>query len=245
MADTKTIFEERMQNNTALLKQVVPFNATADKLLLMDFTSANSLWTDEIINNEILFSQTVSNLLEKNNATYGIGGYNENRTVYKRSQVFTSSPNPFSTSGEGEFRCIHLGIDIWGKAGTEIYAPIKGTIHSFAFNNQYGDYGATIILQHQIDNFIFHTLYGHLSVKDLGGLEEGAIIQAGQAFAHFGELEENGHWPPHLHFQIIIDMKGMKGDYPGVCTLSEREKYLHNCPNPDLILKMMAVAVEN
>jgi hypothetical protein len=29
-----------------------------------------------------------------------------------------------------------------------------------------------------------------------------------------------------------------EGDYPGVCKYSEREKYLENCPDPDLILQM-------
>ena len=49
---------------------------------------------------------------------------------------------------------------------------------------------------------------------------------------------ENGHWPPHLHFQIILDMQLKEGDYPGVCKYSEREKYLANCPDPDLILQL-------
>jgi hypothetical protein len=55
-------------------------------------------------------------------------------------------------------------------------------------------------------------------------------------------MAENGNWPPHLHFQLIIDMQGMKGDYPGVCKFSERERYLANCPDADLLLNMMAFA---
>jgi murein DD-endopeptidase MepM/ murein hydrolase activator NlpD len=82
-------------------------------------------------------------------------------------------------------------------------------------------------------------------LKDLEGLTEGKRIKAGERIAHFGEPHENGHWPPHLHFQLIIDMEGKKGDYPGVCKYSEREKYLSNCPNPDLLLGMMQYAVTN
>jgi hypothetical protein len=74
-------------------------------------------------------------------------------------------------------------------------------------------------------------------------LNEGQYINRGQEFAHFGEPRENGQWPPHLHFQIIADMQFKKGDYPGVCKFSEREKYLHNCSDPDLILQMMQYAV--
>lgn len=119
---------------------------------------------------------------------------------------------------------------------------MDAVVHSFAFNDHYGDYGATIILHHRLETFSFYSLYGHLSLQDLSGLTEGKHIAAGDPFAHFGEPGENGHWPPHLHFQLIIDMQGMKGDYPGVCKLSEREKYLSNCPDPDSILGLMRFA---
>jgi len=56
-------------------------------------------------------------------------------------------------------------------------------------------------------------------------------------FAEFGIPSENGHWPPHLHFQIIKDRGEWEGDYPGVCKYSEREKYLNNSPDPDLVLQ--------
>ena len=79
----------------------------------------------------------------------------------------------------------------------------------------------------------------HLSLLDIAQLSEGSYIIRGQVIGHFGEPRENGNWPPHLHFQIIKDMRVMKGDYPGVCTLSEREKYLSNCPDADLVLNMM------
>ena len=53
---------------------------------------------------------------------------------------------------------------------------------------------------------------------------------------------ENGHWPSHLHFQIIEDIGDWKGDYPGVCKESEQDKYLMNCPDPDIILDLMKYA---
>jgi murein DD-endopeptidase MepM/ murein hydrolase activator NlpD len=161
---------------------------------------------------------------------YGIGGYAEQRTVYSRSKVFDAPDG-------GEPRRLHLGTDIWGKAGTEVFAPIGGMVHSFKFNDAYGDYGATIILLHQLEGTAFYTLYGHLSLKDIA-LIEGQYINRGQAFAHFGEPHENGHWPPHLHFQIIENIELNEGDYPGVCRLSDQEFYLKNCPDADLILQM-------
>ena len=218
---------------------VVAFDKNNDRLLLLDFTEANKELTADIIDDTERFSNYVNAKLQTANAKFGIGGYDEHRTVYSRSKVFDSA------GANEEPRRLHLGIDIWGKACTPVFAPIDGTIHSFAFNDRFGDYGATIILHHMMSGFSFHSLYGHLSLKDLEGLAEGKKIKAGEKIAHFGEPHENGHWPPHLHFQLIIDMEGKKGDYPGVCKYSEREKYLSNCPNPDLLLGMMQHAVTN
>jgi hypothetical protein len=50
-----------------------------------------------------------------------------------------------------------------------------------------------------------------------------------------GTFEENGGWPPHLHFQIIRDMEGFLGDYPGVAKKSELDHYQNNCPDPMII----------
>lgn len=149
------------------------------------------------------------------------------------------SADGLSTGKVGMGRSLHLGIDIWGKPYTKVMAPMNGIVHSFAFNNAYGDYGATIILTHNLDGETFHTLYGHLSLNSIKNLHEGDVVKKGDVFCEFGIPFENGQWPPHLHFQIIKDMQGLKGDYPGVCAFSEREMYLNNCPDADLILDMM------
>jgi peptidoglycan LD-endopeptidase LytH len=215
--------------------RVVPFNAAADKLMLMDFTVNNTSLTAGLLEDTQKFSAYIMAQLQQSGARYGIGGYNENRTVYSRSKHF-DEPNG------SEPRRLHLGIDIWGAAGTPVFAPMGGMVHSFAFNDHFGDYGATIVLLHQLDGMAFYTLYGHLSLKDIAVLDTGQYINRGEEFAHFGVPEENGHWPPHLHFQVIQEMHLREGDYPGVCKMSEREKYLANCPDPDLVLKMMQYA---
>ncbi|MGI8951951.1 MAG: peptidoglycan DD-metalloendopeptidase family protein [Chitinophagaceae bacterium] len=220
----------------------IPFNSKKDKLLLMDFTSNNKELNENILNDTKLFSAYINNKLKQANCKYGIGGYAENRTIYTRSKLF-NKVSSFSEDSDRAVRSFHLGIDIWGSAATTVFAPLGGTIHSFAFNDNFGDYGATIILHHQLNTINFNTLYGHLSLQDLQNLKEGNYIKQGEIFAHFGEPQENGNWPPHLHFQIIIDINEMRGDYPGVCAFSEKEKYLDNCPDADLILNMMQYAV--
>jgi len=233
----ETLLRNVLQKNRLNFNKVVDFKPTTDKLFLFNFTASNSeLGINDIIDTAI-FSKYINNKLQTTNCKYGIGGYGEDRILYKRSELFDSSV--LKNAQTSEARSIHLGIDIWGPAGTKVYIPMGGTVHSFAFNNHFGDYGATIILQHQLETITFYTLYGHLSRVDLANMQEGKFLNRGELLAHFGEPKDNGNWPPHLHFQIIQDLRMSRGDYPGVCTTSESEKYLKNCPNPDLILNMM------
>lgn len=219
-------FNNNIKKHTGGFHPVVSFNSEKDTLLLMDFTERNTALTQAIVANTEAFSQYIHSRLQSTASTYGIGGYAEHRTIYGRSEIFGA-------------RCVHLGIDIWGEAGTSVYAPLAGTVHSLGFNEAFGDYGATIILQHEIDSMLFHTLYGHLSLHSIQDLREEQEVERGQWIAAFGKPHENGHWPPHLHFQLILNMQGYKGDYPGVCAIAEREHYLANCPDPDLVLGMM------
>ena len=178
------------------------------------------------------FTGWVNGKLATTHARYGIGGYAEHRSVYSSSKLFDGE-----MPGE-ESRRLHLGTDIWGKPNSAVMAPCNGIVHSFAFNNRFGDYGSTIILTHSLEEIIFYTLYGHLSLNSIKNIQEGDRIEKGDLFAEFGIPAENGSWPPHLHFQIIVDIGEWSGDYPGVCKYSEKEKWLLNSPDPDFILQL-------
>ncbi len=236
------LLQQILQRNTNSFHHVVDVPA-GTVITALDLTKHNTALTEFIFNDTQAFAGYIKRELTNNNALYLIGGYNELREMYKRSALFGFEKANLNTAGTAvlppEPRRLHLGIDIWGNAGIKIYAPLGGMVHSFANNNNYGDYGATIILQHQINTVQFHTLYGHLSLADIAHLREGQFITRGQCFAHFGTPHENGNWPPHLHFQIIENLELKEGDYPGVCKASEKEKYLNNCPHPDLILNML------
>lgn len=222
-------FEERLMARSSFAP-VVPFHS-GDRLLPLDFTEKNRELTADILNDTDQFIHYINARLDAAGARYGIGGYAEHRTIYSRSRVF----DPVEGT---EPRRLHLGVDIWGKPMTRVMAPLDGIVHSFSFRNAFGDYGAVIILSHLLDGESFHTLYGHLSLNSLKNIQAGDLIREGDVFAEFGLPTDNGHWPPHLHFQLILDMEGMKGDYPGVCRYSEKEKYLAICPDPNLILRM-------
>lgn len=155
------------------------------------------------------------------------GGYGEDRAVYTQAL--------FAPEGE-EPRTVHLGLDVFAPAGADVITPLNARVHSSRINDQPGDYGPTIILEHTpIPGLTFHTLYGHLSRDSLKGLRPGAAFMAGEKIAELGTKRENGGWPPHLHFQILLDIGGAKGDYPGVCKRSERDHWLSICPDPAVL----------
>lgn len=53
-----------------------------------------------------------------------------------------------------------------------------------------------------------------------------------------GTEEVNVGWPPHTHFQIIMDLCDMANDIFGVAALSELPVWRSICPNPNLILRI-------
>lgn len=200
---------------------------TDSNSLVLDFSSSNyALERINILNTDEL-SEQIFTLIDEAGVPYGVGGYNEERSVYQRSPLFDSP------SGS---RFIHLGIDIWAKPGHPVYAPLSGIVHSIDDNAGFGNYGPTIILQHEIEGQEFYSLYGHLAPLN-DELFKGKKIRAGEPIAHIGAPPGNGDWPPHLHFQLITDVGEHDGDFPGVTTLAEREKYLKLCPDPNMILR--------
>jgi murein DD-endopeptidase MepM/ murein hydrolase activator NlpD len=217
-----------LQQHPQFIRRVVDFDDEQDKLCLLNLTKSNTELSAEAVNDAAKFSRWVNQKLADNHCRYGIGGYMELRTIYDNREQF-------ETDGQ-ERRNLHLGVDIWAGAGTPVYAPLTGKIHSFQDNNHFGDYGPTIILEHDLDGLTLYSLYGHLSRENLVGLSVGQKIKAGELLANFGRPEENGSWPPHLHFQLMLDMDGHRGDYPGACKLSEKEKYVQIIPDPGILL---------
>jgi murein DD-endopeptidase MepM/ murein hydrolase activator NlpD len=221
------LFANYINNHPEAIGKVVDFDANHDRLYHFDLTAANKELTAEVINRPSMFSQLINEKLTNNNCRYGIGGYMEHRTIYAFSSHFDTDDEP---------RRLHLGVDIWCDAGTPVYAPLEGVVHSYHDNNNIGDYGPTIILQHDLDGLTLYSLYGHLSRTSLEGLSLGKPVLKNQQIATFGTSDENGHWPPHLHFQLMFDMEGKQGDYPGVGKFSEKKIWQKNIPDPGLIL---------
>ena len=203
-------------------------------------------WTD------LLFGH-----MRANAAAVGVGRYDEARRWY--------DSDAFAIAGEDglERRTVHVGIDLFAEPGTPVHAPFAATVHSFRDNGARLDYGPTIVLRHEAggpggdgtreapgdggaheagegagpgEAGEWYTLYGHLSRDSLAGLRQGRQIAAGAEIGRIGPYPENGDWAPHLHFQLMTDLLGREGDFPGVAPPSQREVWLSLSPDPNLVL---------
>lgn len=154
---------------------------------------------------------------------WGIGKYNEKRTDMYVAPQYNNTRN------------IHMGIDIWAKAGESVFSFYEGVVAYKRDNNQEGNYGPTIILQYEFNGSTLYALYGHLSRASLQMLSLGEIVRKGQRIGELGEEHVNGGWIPHLHFQLSVEDPG-EADMPGVVAADDRERALQKFPDPRIVL---------
>ncbi len=222
-------FSEFIDGLTTGFTPVIGGDYRQKDYVYIDLSANNSdLLKLEVASSEA-FSIFIEEYLRNRNAKAAFGGYNELRTLYNRSELFNNVQAN---------RNIHIGLDVWVPAFSDIISPLDGEIHSFKNNDNFGDYGPTIILQHSSNGRIFYTLYGHLSRKSLENLRVGDKVKAGEKIAELGDFDENGDYAPHLHFQVMEEMHDYTGDYPGVVKKEDLDLFLKNCPDPNLLLKI-------
>lgn len=224
-----------MKTLISILKTLPPAKVIDDvidssKYLPLDLSSTNTELVESKPESAADFERFITDYLKRNNAEVAYGGYIEGRTLYKRSSIFRNDSI--------QERNIHIGLDLWTKEGTSVLAPLDGKVHSFKNNVGLGDYGPTIILEHEVENEIFYTLYGHLSLESIENLTVGAVFTKGEQIASLGNSSINGDYAPHVHFQIIRNLGDYWGDYPGVCNTNDLNFYIENCPDPNLLLKI-------
>ena len=225
------VFEKYLNQISTKSLRVLDASIQSSKYVPIDLSPSNKLLDKFDVSSSKSLSKFINLEIKKQNGVIGFGGYNETRTIYRRSTHF----NQLTAENE---RSIHIGIDLWAPEESAIYTPLDGIVHSFKNNANYGDYGPTIILKHTYNEDVFYTLYGHLSLESIDNLKVGQVFKACEMIATLGDASVNGDYPPHLHFQIIKDVQDFEGDYPGVCSKNELDFYLKNCPNPNVLLKL-------
>jgi 4-aminobutyrate aminotransferase-like enzyme len=231
-----TVSDFLRKNQSTFAKIIEPDPATAPAVYV-DLSVASPLLS--LIGTTGDSTTQLSRLIEQQiaaaGAEFGFGGYNEPRLVYA-GPAFGSAEGPTA-----ERRTVHLGLDLFLPAGAPVYAPLAGRVFAFHNNDARYDYGPVIMLEHHCDDGTpFYTLYGHLSPESLTGLHLGQPVAAGQRLGWLGAPPINGDWPPHLHFQIILDDLGQSYDYIGVARASQRSFWLGLSPDPNLIVGIPA-----
>ena len=220
----RSALEASLKTHRKLLGAVI-HGLRSDTVQRLDFTARNTALAHVDLKDTKVFDQWLSGVLR---GQIGMGGFMEDRVVYRRSEHF---------AGE-EARRIHLGVDLWMAAGTPVYAPFEGAVHSFQDNADFGNYGPTIILEHTLADQPFYSLYGHLSRSSLESLVVGQAIPTNGQVGEIGPYPENGDWPPHLHFQAMTDLLGWFGDFPGVVAPSQQAAYAEICIDPKFLLRI-------
>jgi 4-aminobutyrate aminotransferase-like enzyme/Ser/Thr protein kinase RdoA (MazF antagonist) len=208
---------------------VLPWEPASEKLHIFDLSvGSTEIPGLHVVEDVSRLTEHLFSRMREEGARIGVGRYDEARVLYT-AEAFRPK--------EGEPRTVHLGIDLFVGPGTEIRAPLAGRVQSFAFNDAPLDYGPTILLEHETgEGDRFYTLYGHLSLDSFVGLARGKPVSRGEVIGRVGNHSENGNWPPHLHFQIVIDLLGKEGDFPGVAAPSERDLWLDLSPDPSRLL---------
>ncbi len=198
--------------------------------LVLDLSISSPLVSaDALENAEPKLTERVFSEMKRAGVEVSIGRYDEPRLLYVAPAFTGLDPTD-------ENRTVHIGLDLFAPAGTPVFAPIDGTVHAFADNASYLDYGPVIILRHETDDGTeFFTLYGHLSRESLSGLVAGRAVRAGEQIATFGDPSVNGGWTPHVHVQIITDLLELGTDFPGVAPPSRRRAWCAICPTPEYV----------
>ncbi len=220
----ESLFQQWLKQNKQNL--IPPISISGKTVTWLDL-SLDSLEFGHVSKFESLskFEKTIARYLEDQNAQIGLGGYGEVRAFYS-SDAYHVQGNQGTQS-----RTVHLGLDIWSPFGTSIISPLSGTIYATANHQQDRDYGGMVILKHVVsDELTFYTLYGHLAWSSIQHWKLNDLVKAGDKIAELGNKEENGQWPPHLHFQVMLDMLGWQDDFPGVAFHKEAAVWKSICP---------------
>lgn len=220
-----------LRANAGALGPLVPLDLQTAPLVYSDWSvTAPEFIGPEQYDDAAGFTDRIWAGMRAAGAAAAIGGYDHVRPAYG-GKLFQAA---------AEMRTVHLGLDVFMNAGTPVYAPLDGVVHSAADNAAKFDYGPCVVLEHHVasDVPVFYTLYGHLDRATLAHLRPGMRIAHGEPIGRMGPFPENGDWPPHVHLQLIMDMLDKQGDFNGSCRPSQRDVWRSLCPDANLIARV-------
>ncbi|MCK5943973.1 MAG: aminotransferase class III-fold pyridoxal phosphate-dependent enzyme, partial [Planctomycetes bacterium] len=176
-------------------------------------------------------ARRIADAMRDGGSELALGRYAEPRPIYTDDAFGDPQPN-------GNRRTVHLGIDVFAPAGTEVATPLDAVVHDVDVCEGHLDYGGLIVLRHVLpDGTSFGTLYGHLDPDSLAELTPGQRLDAGDPFARLGDDRVNGGWPPHLHLQLLAaDPRELPAVPRGVADPDDLAAHLLVHPDPSDLL---------
>jgi len=121
---------ETLLSNTQDVK-VIDGSIDYGNYVQLDLSSSNDELSQFDIKCAASFEEYVEGHLTSNNAKVAFGGYNEERNIYQRSTVFKDDKTEESN--------MHIGQDLWIKAGTPVLSALDGMVQSYTFNAGFWD----------------------------------------------------------------------------------------------------------
>ena len=117
-------------------------------------------------------------------------------------------------------------------------APLEAVVAQIGCDLVPQGFGGIVVLEHRTDDDVpFWTLFGHLSAASTQHLHVGQRVPAGEVIARLGRPDENGEWPPHLHFQVMTDLCEWRAEeIIGVVARSQWDVWSSVFLDPNLVL---------
>jgi 4-aminobutyrate aminotransferase-like enzyme/Ser/Thr protein kinase RdoA (MazF antagonist) len=164
-------------------------------------------------------------IVDKDGIELGIGPWGEERPVYS-SDAFRSVFAP------DQRRSLHLGLDLFVPAGSNVRTPIDGVVVDLFETDVALDYGHAVLLKHEPEGLAFYSLWGHLSAQTVQDRKVDEKLKAGEVIGQLGDTHENGNWQPHVHIQLISYQPERAGDVIGAGEPGYRDMWRELFPDP-------------
>ncbi len=98
-----------------------------------------------------------------------------------------------------QFSTPHRGVDLTPGEGADIHAVAAGTVRIATESG--GDYGVTVVIDHEINGELVSTRYGHMQYESLE-VEVGDTVQPGQIIGKVGSTGRSTG--AHLHLEVLL-----------------------------------------
>lgn len=162
--------------------------------LWMDDSSFFMKWLDnEQIKNQKLFNNLIIEYWISNNSNLIISGFLEKREIMFKALWFNQMVS--------EKRFYHLWLDLSISKWNSIYTPLDWEIYEVWYEEWNGNYWWYVVLKHNVNWFIFYSLYGHQNRSTLPLLWK--YLKAGDQLSSIWDYNDNWWYFHHLHFQLL------------------------------------------